>query len=178
LHPLSVSSAESEHIADTELLQFLLIPGKLPLTKGLLAGKIACVITERFTTTKGREKMIKLKSGLLTLVLTFVLGACTATEPPNPLVGAWLLTISSPIGEMALNLNVNPDLTGAMTSEDLGSAPLTNLALNDNAVSFQTTIDAQGQVLTLVFNGVMGEDSFSGSFDTDFGAIPARAVRQ
>jgi hypothetical protein len=122
--------------------------------------------------------MIKLKSGLLTLALTLFLGACAATEPPNPMIGAWLLTISSPIGEMALNLNVNPDLTGEMTSDDLGSAPLENLVLTDNAVSFQTTIDAQGQILTLVFNGVMGVDAFSGSFDTDFGAIPASAVRQ
>ena len=122
--------------------------------------------------------MIKLKSGLLTLALTLVLGACAATEPPNPLIGEWLLTISSPVGEMALNLTVNPDLTGEMTSEDLGSAPLENVVLADDALSFQTTVDAQGQILTLVFNGVMGEDAFSGSFDTDFGAIPASAVRQ
>jgi hypothetical protein len=124
--------------------------------------------------------MIKLKSGLLMLALTLVLGACATTEPepPNPLIGAWLLTISSPIGEMALNLNVNPDLTAEMTSEDLGSAPLENLVLAGDALSFQTTVDAQGQILTLVFNGVMGVDAFSGSFDTDFGAIPASAVRQ
>jgi hypothetical protein len=125
--------------------------------------------------------MIKLKLGSLLIAVAFILGACASTPatPPNPLVGAWTLTISSPVGEMALDLVVNPDLTGTMSSADLGSAPLENLALNGEAVSFATTIDAQGQVLTLEFNGALNnQDAFSGSFDTDFGAIPARAVRK
>lgn len=120
--------------------------------------------------------MRKMTLSSLFIALILVLGACAST-PPNPLIGAWLLTISSPVGEMALNLNINEDLTGEMTSDDLGSAPIENLMLEENAVSFQTTIDAQGQLLTLVFNGEMEENGFSGNFDTDFGAIPARAVR-
>jgi hypothetical protein len=125
--------------------------------------------------------MIKLKLGSMLLSIAFILGACTAgsATPPNPLVGNWLLTISSPVGEMALDLAVNPDLSGTMSSSDLGSAPLQSLSLNDQAVSFSTTIDAQGQVLTLDFTGAMSsQNEFSGSFDTDFGAIPARAVRK
>ena len=122
--------------------------------------------------------MRKMTFSSLLVALVLVLGACAASAPPNPLVGAWLLTISSPVGEMALNLNINEDMSGEMTSDDLGSAPLANLALVDNAVSFDTTIDAQGQILTLVFNGFLGEDGFNGNFDTDFGAIPARAVRR
>lgn len=125
--------------------------------------------------------MIKLKLGSLLVAVAFILGACASTPatPPNPLIGDWTLTISSPVGEMALDLAVNPDLTGTMSSADLGSAPLENLTLNGEAVSFATTIDAQGQVLTLEFTGAMtGPDAFGGSFDTDFGAIPANAVRK
>ncbi len=123
--------------------------------------------------------MKRLKISSLFLAAALLLGAC-ASEQQNPLVGAWLLTLSSPVGEMASNVDVNPDMTGTMSSPELGSAPIENIVVNDNAVSFDVTIDAQGNTMTLGFTGQMAEDnnSFSGNFETDFGPFPAAAVRR
>lgn len=121
--------------------------------------------------------MKKFSMAPLVLVFSLLLAAC-ATTPPNPLVGAWAMTIQSPIGEMAVDINVNPDLTGQMTSADLGAASLDNILVADQAVSFETTVDAQGQMLTLRFRGTLEGDQLTGNFDTDFGAIPASATRQ
>ena len=59
-----------------------------------------------------------------------------------------------------------------------GGKTLTGVTVQDNAVSFQTIIDAQGQTLTLRFSGTIDGDSLAGNFDTDFGAIPVTGVRR
>lgn len=120
----------------------------------------------------------KIGSLITGMVVALFLSACaTTSEPVNPLVGAWLITIDTPIGSMDANINVNTDLTGEMTSQDLGSAPLTGVAVDGQAVRFTAAVNAQGQALTLAFSGTVDGDSLSGSFNTDFGAIPVTGRR-
>ncbi|MEX2506879.1 MAG: hypothetical protein WD406_08165 [Pseudohongiellaceae bacterium] len=119
--------------------------------------------------------MPKVSVGSMIVATALLIGACSSPGQANPLAGAWTISIASPLGEMAVNLDINPDLTGTMIS-DLGSWPLEDVMLSGELVSFETTIDAQGQVMTMVFKGSLTESGFSGAFDTDFGPISAAAV--
>jgi hypothetical protein len=79
---------------------------------------------------------------------------------------------------MAGNLNINPDMTGDMSSTELGSAALNGITVDGEAVQFSTTIDAQGQSIALAFNGTVTGDQLAGQFNTDFGPIAVSGVRQ
>jgi len=114
----------------------------------------------------------------LVVFMTAGLAACAAFGPPNPLVGEWDTTISTPMGAMNADLIVNEDMTGEMRSPELGAAPLNNITVEGEQVSFSTTVDAQGMMLTLDFNGMVEGDSLEGSFDTDFGAIGVTGTRR
>jgi len=120
----------------------------------------------------------KIGSVVMGLALAVLLAACAGTSAPHPLVGAWAITIDTPVGSMAGNLNINSDMTGEMSSTDLGSAALNGITVDGEAVQFSTTIDAQGQRITLAFNGTVAGDQLSGQFNTDFGPIAVSGVRQ
>jgi hypothetical protein len=123
-----------------------------------------------------------MKTRIGSLVMGFavalLLTACAGTSAPHPLVGAWAITIDTPVGSMAGNLNINPDMTGDMSSTELGSAALNGITVDGEAVQFSTTIDAQGQSIALAFNGTVTGDQLSGQFNTDFGPIAVSGVRQ
>lgn len=120
----------------------------------------------------------KIGSLITGIVVALFLSACATTEPVSPLVGNWLITIDTPIGSMDANINVNTDLTGEMTSVDLGSAPLSGVTIDGQAVSFTAAANAQGQALSLAFSGTVDGDSLTGSFNTDFGALAVSGRRQ
>lgn len=120
----------------------------------------------------------KIGSLITGMVVALFLSACASTEPVSPLVGNWLITIDTPIGSMDANINVNTDLTGEMTSVDLGSAPLSAVTVDGQAVSFIAAANAQGQALSLAFSGTVDGDALTGSFNTDFGALPVSGRRQ
>lgn len=123
--------------------------------------------------------MKKLISGISIMTVSLFLGACAGLfEPPNPLVGDWVLSIETPVGAMNADMHVNEDMTGELSSEDLGSAPLENLMVDDGDVRFDTTVTAQGMTLTMNFNGTVEGDTLNGSFDTDFGSIEVSGTRQ
>ena len=135
-------------------------------------------ITILFIKIEGEFIMRTRIGSLITgVMVALFISACASVSEPHPLVGDWVITIDTPIGAMDANLNVNEDLTGQMTSQDLGGAPLDAVSVDGEAVSFSTTVDAQGQSMTLVFNGTVSEDQLSGSFNTDFGAIPVTGRR-
>lgn len=119
----------------------------------------------------------KIGSLITGVMVALFISACASVSEPHPLVGNWLITIDTPIGSMDANLNINEDMSGTLNSQDLGSAPLNAVTVNDDAVSFNTVVDAQGQSMTLSFTGIVQEDSLSGSFNTDFGAIPVTGRR-
>ncbi len=119
-----------------------------------------------------------LKLSAIALVAVF-LGACAGLfQPANPLVGEWDATISTPMGNMNSTLVVRDDLTGEMRSPELGAASLDNIVVDGNDVSFSTTVDAQGQMMTLDFTGQVDGDELEGSFDTAFGALSVSGTRQ
>lgn len=119
----------------------------------------------------------KIGSLITGVVVALFISACASVSEPHPLVGGWAITIDTPIGSMDANLNVNENLSGEMSSQDLGSAPLDAVSVEGEAVRFSTTVDAQGQSMTLVFSGTVVDDQLNGSFNTDFGAIPVRGQR-
>jgi hypothetical protein len=121
--------------------------------------------------------MKKFYKGLMIAVAALFLAACAST-PANPFVGGWDVTIDTPVGVLNAAIDITPDLAGTMSSGEMGSATLTGVTVEENAVSFQTTIDAQGQSLTLRFSGTIDGDSLAGNFDTDFGAIAVTGVRR
>lgn len=122
--------------------------------------------------------MNSLRLPAIALVAVF-LGACAGFwQPANPLVGDWNATISTPMGNMNANLLIRDDLTGEMTSPELGAAALNNITVDGQDVAFSTTVDAQGQMLTLDFTGTVEGDSLQGSFDTAFGALTVNGTRQ
>lgn len=123
--------------------------------------------------------MKKLSTGIITMTMALFLGACAGLfQEPNPMVGEWDISIDTPVGAMNADLVVNEDLTGEMSSPDMGSAPLNDLSVDGNNVSFSTTVDAQGMTITMNFNGTVEGDELNGSFDTDFGAISVSGTRQ
>ncbi len=121
--------------------------------------------------------MKRLSMGSIIVAAALFLAACAST-PPNPFVGLWDVSIETPVGAMVAVLDIEPGLSGIMSSTDLGSAELSDITVVDNAVTFATTVDAQGQSLTLRFAGTIAGDTLAGNFDTDFGAIPLTGTKR
>lgn len=121
--------------------------------------------------------MKRLSLGSIIVAATLFLAAC-ASAPSNPAVGMWDVSMDTPVGVMAATVTISPDLSGNMSSTDLGETPLDSLTVMENELKFSATIDAQGQTLTLDFTGMIDGDSLEGRFDSDFGPIPVTGTRQ
>jgi hypothetical protein len=110
------------------------------------------------------------------MALMLVLASCAST--PNPAIGAWDINMDTPVGALPAVLTIAGDGTGSMSADQLGDAPITGITVDGNAVSFSTAIDAQGQSLTLTFNGTVEGDAITGEFGSDFGAFGVTGTRQ
>jgi hypothetical protein len=119
--------------------------------------------------------MKKILSGSL-IAMVLVLTSCAAAV--NPSVGAWNITMNTPVGAMPAVLTLGADGNGSMTADGLGEAPISGITYNGAAVNFTTSIDAQGQQLTLTFTGTVDGDALSGEFGSDFGAFGVTGTRQ
>jgi hypothetical protein len=75
-------------------------------------------------------------------------------------------------------LTMNADGSGSMAAEGLGETAINGITFDGNAVSFAADIDAQGQQLTLTFNGTVDGDALTGEFGSDFGAFGVTGTRQ
>lgn len=124
--------------------------------------------------------MKNLSSGIVTALAALLLGGCAGLlQPTNPLVGQWALSMDTPVGTMNADIQVNEDLTGQLTSNDLGSTELRDINVSDEGdVSFETTVEAQGTMITMNFDGTVEGDSLNGSFNTDFGSMAVSGTRQ
>ena len=68
-------------------------------------------------------------------------------------------------------------LAGVLAGE-LGELELTDVLFTDGVLSFETSVEFQGQVLDLDFEGTVTGDTIEGGFDTPFGPIPATGARR
>lgn len=119
--------------------------------------------------------MKKLTSGLMLVVLAFLVG-CAASTPPA--VGVWNVEMNTPLGALPATLTLNDDGTGSMMADGMGSTALDGIMYEGNAVAFDAEIDAQGQMLVLNFEGEVVGDSLAGEFGSDFGAFAVTGTRQ
>jgi len=107
-------------------------------------------------------------------VLVF-LAACAAA--PAPGVGAWDVSINTPVGAQTGVWTINADGTGVMGGEQ-GDQVLDGIMLEGNTIAFDVDIDAGGQSLSLSFSGTVDGDSFEGEFSSDFGPFSVTGTRQ
>jgi len=96
----------------------------------------------------------------------------------NPAVGDWDIEMNTPIGAQAAVLTINADGTGIMSADGLGEAAIDGITFEENALSFNADIDAQGQALSLSFTGTVEGDVLAGEFGSDFGAFGVTGARQ
>ena len=106
----------------------------------------------------------------------FALIGCEASTPPA--VGVWGVEMNTPLGNIPATLTINEDGSGSMGADQLGEAPISGITFDGNSVAFETSIDAQGQSLTLQFNGSIDGDSLNGEFGSDFGSFGVTGSRQ
>lgn len=125
---------------------------------------------------------MKISLKLAALSAIILLAACAST-PSNPFVGDWTVNMDSPIGALPGTLSFADDGSGSMMIEAPGAegqppATFQGATYEGNTVAFSTTLDAQGQEITLSFTGTVDGDALSGEFDTDFGAMPVTGTRK
>lgn len=122
------------------------------------------------------------------VLMTFVDGKRFDADPPAPartsggsgtaaqLAGNWTITTSSPQGTMESTLNVTPSgsgFTGTMTSQMMGSSPVTDGTVEGRRVSWNTTVQFGGQSFTLTYAGELDGNRMSGTVTAGtFGSFP------
>ncbi len=106
--------------------------------------------------------------------LLLVLASC-ATTPPA--VGVWNIQLDTPLGAIPGTLTITEDGNGNMSS-DIGDQTISGIIFDGNALAFSTSIDAQGQSISLNFSGFVSGDSLTGELGSDFGAFGVSGTRQ
>lgn len=98
----------------------------------------------------------------------------------NPAVGTWDTVVESPQGDLAMEVLINPDLTGTVTAAAPldGTFPISECTAVDGSLSFKLTLEAQGQEIGSTVNCTIEGDSISGTVATDFGDFPIAGTRQ
>jgi len=111
----------------------------------------------------------------LAIALTIIGSAASAAESP---VGEWEI-ITDAGEEIVATLIIaeeNGELSGSMTS-DIGEGPIENASFADDVLTFDITIDAEGQELALAFEGTIDGDSIDVNWTSDLGEFPAVGTR-
>lgn len=125
---------------------------------------------------------MKLTLRILMIAIVAVLASC-ASAPKSPVLGSWDVSIESPIGELPGVFMFAADGAGSMAIQAPGSegqppAQFSNAVYDGNNVSFSADLDAQGQAITLMFNGTVEGDALTGSIDSSFGTFPVKGMRK
>lgn len=85
------------------------------------------------------------------------------------ILGKWLITVKTPMGEQQASLVLNADGTGA-TSSPLGSSPIRDVKVDGERATFAVDIDMMGQKFTLAGSASASGDSIAGKYDSPMGA--------
>lgn len=89
----------------------------------------------------------------------------------SPLAGTWDVLSVSQLGEFRRKLVVKPDLSATYESEE-ATWPINQLKLDGDKVSFDVTVNLQGQELPLQFTGVLAGARITGNYSmADFGSV-------
>ena len=105
-------------------------------------------------------------------VLAVVLLAASYAFAQSAVAGAWKMTFQTDQGAVEADMTLKQDgqkVTGSLNSPQ-GEAPLEG-TFTDSKLVMSLTVDAQGQVLTITFAGVLEKDTLKG--DVDFGGFGA-----
>lgn len=89
-------------------------------------------------------------------------------ETQLAIVGTWDVTSESELGTLQRTLVVNPSLSGVYKSDE-AEWPISNVAQSGNDVTFDVTVNVQGQELPLTFEGVIDGDILAGELKSELG---------
>jgi hypothetical protein len=105
-------------------------------------------------------------------------GEATRGDGADP-NGEWTVVTDAGGQETTSVINVSladGAVTGTITGDE-GTAPLVNPGFEGNTLTFDITIDAQGQELELKFSGAITGDSMDVSWGSEFGDFPGVGTR-
>lgn len=88
----------------------------------------------------------------------------------SPLAGVWKITSESQLGTLERDLVVYKSGSAKYVTEE-ESFKVTDLNVDGDAVTFDVTLDIQGQEMTLSFEGTYEGDSLTGQFMADGSAV-------
>lgn len=94
----------------------------------------------------------------------------TRAEEVSPIAGTWKITAESQIGTLKRDLVVYKSGKAKYVTEEQ-SFTVKNLAVEENAVTFDLTLEFQGQELPLAFEGTYNGDSLTGEFLAEGSAV-------
>ena len=100
------------------------------------------------------------------MVFALVLFAAPFAAAQAGVSGAWKMTFQTDQGAIDSDMNLKQDgqkVTGTLVSPQ-GEAPIEG-TFNDGKLVLSLTVDAQGQVLTITFDGVLEKDTLKGNVD-------------
>jgi len=79
----------------------------------------------------------------------------------SPVVGTWMLTVTSERGERTQRLVVYPDMTALY-----GATPVEAVTCQDNAVSFKITMSFGDRTFETTFKGTLDGDKLTGQLSS------------
>lgn len=93
------------------------------------------------------------------------------------LAGTWDVTTESQLGTLKRTLIIKESGEGSYNS-DTAQWPISNLKVEGDKVSYNVTVNAQGQDLPLTFNGTLSGDSLNGEYTSEAGTGTVVAKRR
>jgi hypothetical protein len=114
------------------------------------------------------------------IVFAILLSAAGYATAQAGVAGAWKMTFQTDQGAVDADMTLKqdgPKVTGSLTSPQ-GEAPVEG-TFTDGKLLLSLTVDAQGQVLTITFDGVLEKDTLKGNVDFGgFGSATWAASRK
>jgi hypothetical protein len=98
-----------------------------------------------------------MKFRALVLGLLFVAASVFAASPE----GKWGGSVNTPNGDMKVTFNFHADgdkLTGGMVGMDGMEVPIADGTIDGDNISFNLTLNAEGNEMKLIYKGVVSED--------------------
>ncbi len=115
---------------------------------------------------------------LIVVALVFALGGCMSLGTVNPAVGNWSVQIQTPGPGTATTWAINEDMSGMLTLPEGAPLSMNNTMCVDGALTFDVVFDMQGTELPAKFVGTITGDEVDGAFQTSFGNVTAKGMRQ